>query len=177
MTSEVASLVPREQHGHILKTIIDNPAERDAFGPEMMQEPSAAVAYLGCREDLWVGVICGEGSQFTAGLDAPKVFGPATTARPHLHRSWRPRHRFTYPRAIYPQASARQPGRQGRGPSPSWRAAPPSPEAADHRPPPPSDRRPPVRGRMEAPQDARAWRDDRLDFVREAISLAQETAQ
>jgi enoyl-CoA hydratase len=32
--------------------------------------------------DLWVGVLCAVGSDFTAGLDMPKFFGPNATAKP-----------------------------------------------------------------------------------------------
>lgn len=74
--------VRHEQHGHILKVIIDNATKRNAFSPEMMQQLSDALTHLDRSEDLWVGVICAEGDHFTAGLDMPKFFGPTATAKP-----------------------------------------------------------------------------------------------
>lgn len=77
--SEAAQQVGRvrqERHGHILKIVIDNPGKMNAFGPEMMEELSAALTMLDRDDDLWVGVLCAEGKHFTAGLDMPKFFGP-----------------------------------------------------------------------------------------------------
>lgn len=34
------------------------------------------------NEDLWVGVLCADGADFTAGLDMPKFFGPKATVKP-----------------------------------------------------------------------------------------------
>ena len=36
MSDTPAGQVRHERHGHILKIIIDNPAKRNAFDPEMM---------------------------------------------------------------------------------------------------------------------------------------------
>lgn len=74
--------VRHERHGHVLKIIIDNPAKRNAFVPEMMLQLSAALTLLDEDPDLWVGVLCAVGEHFTAGLDMPKFFGPNATARP-----------------------------------------------------------------------------------------------
>jgi enoyl-CoA hydratase len=78
MTEAVAleGRVRSEHHGRILKIIIDNPAKKNAFVPEMMAQLAAAMTELDRDPDLWVGVLCAEGDHFTAGLDMPKFFGP-----------------------------------------------------------------------------------------------------
>ncbi|HEV2364116.1 MAG TPA: crotonase/enoyl-CoA hydratase family protein [Caulobacteraceae bacterium] len=76
----VEGRVRGERHGHILKIVIDNPAKKNAFVPQMMAQLSAAMTELDRDPDLWVGVLCAEGDNFTAGLDMPKFFGP--TAAP-----------------------------------------------------------------------------------------------
>jgi len=78
--SEIAAAEGRvrsERHGHILKIVIDNPAKKNAFVPQMMAQLSAAMTELDRDPHLWVGVLCAEGDNFTAGLDMPKFFGPA----------------------------------------------------------------------------------------------------
>lgn len=75
-TVAVEGRVHSERHGHILKIIIDNPAKKNAFVPEMMVELSAAMTELDRDPDLRVGVLCAAGDHFTAGLDMPKFFGP-----------------------------------------------------------------------------------------------------
>src|SRR5665213_1350818 len=72
----VEGRVRSERHGHILKIVIDNPAKKNAFVPEMMTQLAAAMTELDRDPDLWVGVLCAEGDNFTAGLDMPKFFGP-----------------------------------------------------------------------------------------------------
>jgi len=77
--SEVATArgrVRAERHDRILKVVIDNPAKKNAFSPEMMLELSNALTELDRDDGLWAGVICAEGENFTAGLDMPKFFGP-----------------------------------------------------------------------------------------------------
>jgi enoyl-CoA hydratase/carnithine racemase len=71
--------VRSERDGHILKIVIDNPAKKNAFTPEMMAQLSAAMTELDRDPQLWVGVLCAEGDNFTAGLDMPKFFGPTAT--------------------------------------------------------------------------------------------------
>jgi enoyl-CoA hydratase len=71
--------VRSERHDHILKIVIDNPAKKNAFVPEMMTQLAAAMTELDRDPDLWVGVLCAEGDNFTAGLDMPKFFGPGAT--------------------------------------------------------------------------------------------------
>ena len=71
-----------ERHDHVLKIVIDNPAKKNAFSPEMMAELSDALTLLDKDDDLWVGVLCAEGKDFTAGLDMPKFFGPTATRKP-----------------------------------------------------------------------------------------------
>ena len=65
-----------EVHGHVFKIIIDNVAKKNSFSPQMMAQLSDAITLLDRTEDYWVGVLCAEGPDFTAGLDMPKFFGP-----------------------------------------------------------------------------------------------------
>jgi len=74
--------VHHERHDRILKIVIDNPAKKNSFTPDMMLQLSEAMTLLDSDPDLWVGVLCAVGSDFTAGLDMPKFFGPTATARP-----------------------------------------------------------------------------------------------
>jgi len=74
--------VRHERHGRILKVVIDNPAKRNAFSPEMMAQLSDALTLLDRDDELWVGVPCAEGDHFTAGLDMPKFFGPGAKPIP-----------------------------------------------------------------------------------------------
>ena len=70
-----------EVHGHVFKIIIDNPAKKNAFSPLMMEQLSDALTELHNNDSYWVGVICAEGKDFTAGLDMPKFFGPTAETR------------------------------------------------------------------------------------------------
>jgi enoyl-CoA hydratase len=70
-----------ETHDHVFKIIIHNPAKKNAFSPAMMEQLSDALTELHNTESLWVGVICAEGKDFTAGLDMPKFFGPTAEKR------------------------------------------------------------------------------------------------
>jgi enoyl-CoA hydratase len=74
--------VHHERHDRILKIIIDNQAKKNSFQPEMMTQLSEALTLLDHDDDLWVGVLCAAGDNFTAGLDMPKFFGPGAKARP-----------------------------------------------------------------------------------------------
>lgn len=76
MTESAEGRVRTERHDRILKVIIDNPAKKNAFVPEMMVQLAAAMTELDRDPELWVGVLCAEGDHFTAGLDMPKFFGP-----------------------------------------------------------------------------------------------------
>ena len=76
---ETEGQVRHEVVGRVLKITIDNPTKRNAFIPEMMQQLSAALTLLDEDPELWAGVLCAEGSHFTAGLDMPKFFGPGAT--------------------------------------------------------------------------------------------------
>lgn len=82
MSEAPVGRVYSERHDHILKIVIANSAKKNAFSPEMMEELSEAMTLLEKDDDLWVGVLCAEGSDFTAGLDMPKFFGPGATAKP-----------------------------------------------------------------------------------------------
>jgi enoyl-CoA hydratase/carnithine racemase len=78
---EQRGVVRTETHGHILKIVIDNPAKKNSFVPEMMDELSDALTRLDNDPDLWVGVLCAVGDHFTAGLDMPRFFGPGAKPR------------------------------------------------------------------------------------------------
>lgn len=74
--------VRHERHGHVLKIVIDNPAKRNAFDPDMMLQLSQALTLLDDDAGLWAGVLCAAGDHFTAGLDMPKFFGPTAVPKP-----------------------------------------------------------------------------------------------
>src|SRR5215475_1674554 len=76
MSDATAGRIRTEVHGHVFKIIIDNVAKKNSFSPEMMAQMSDAVTRLDRTDDYWVGVLCAEGPDFTAGLDMPKFFGP-----------------------------------------------------------------------------------------------------
>jgi enoyl-CoA hydratase/carnithine racemase len=82
MSEAAPGTVRHERIDHILKITIANAAKKNSFSPEMMQELSQALTLLDSDPDLWVGVLCAEGADFTAGLDMPKFFGPGATAKP-----------------------------------------------------------------------------------------------
>jgi enoyl-CoA hydratase len=65
-----------EVHGHVFKIVIDNVAKKNSFSPQMMAQMSDAMTLLDRTDDYWVGVLCADGPDFTAGLDMPKFFGP-----------------------------------------------------------------------------------------------------
>src|SRR6266513_359017 len=79
MTTE--GTIRTEAHDHILKIIIDNPAKKNSFSPLMMDLLSDALTELHNNDSYWVGVICAEGKDFTAGLDMAKFFGPNAERR------------------------------------------------------------------------------------------------
>ncbi|MGM4963063.1 crotonase/enoyl-CoA hydratase family protein [Tardiphaga sp. 1201_B9_N1_1] len=64
-----------EVDGRVFKITIDNPSKKNSFTPQMMEQLSDALTELHNNEAYWVGVICAEGNDFTAGLDMPKFFG------------------------------------------------------------------------------------------------------
>ena len=70
-----------ESHDRIFKIIIDNPAKKNAFSPAMMEQLSDALTELHNNDGYWVGVVCAEGKDFTAGIDMPKFFGPNAEKR------------------------------------------------------------------------------------------------
>src|ERR1700747_3866344 len=74
--------VRHERHDHILKIVIDNPAKKNAFSPEMMAQLSDALTLLDRDDGLWVGVLCAARDNFTPGLDMPKFFGPNASRKP-----------------------------------------------------------------------------------------------
>ena len=78
--AEVVGRVRHERHGRILKIVIDNPAKKNSFHPGMMAELAEALTLLDDDPELWTGVLCAEGENFTAGLDMPKFFGPGAAA-------------------------------------------------------------------------------------------------
>jgi enoyl-CoA hydratase len=81
-STATAGRVHSERVDRILRITIDNPAKKNSFSPEMMQQLSAALTLLDEDPDLWAGVLCANGDDFTAGLDMPKFFGPGANARP-----------------------------------------------------------------------------------------------
>lgn len=81
-STATAGRVHYERVDRILRITIDNPAKKNSFSPEMMQQLSAALTLLDEDPDLWAGVLCAYGDDFTAGLDMPKFFGPGANARP-----------------------------------------------------------------------------------------------
>jgi enoyl-CoA hydratase/carnithine racemase len=82
MVSLIEGAVTHKRQGRILKITIDNTSKKNSFSPEMMQQLSAALTLLDEDPDLWVGVLCAVGADFTAGLDMPKFFGPDAKANP-----------------------------------------------------------------------------------------------
>ncbi len=74
--SRPAGRVTHEREDHILRITIDNVTKKNAFDPWMMEQLSDAMTVLETTDDLWAGVLCAAGSDFTAGLDMPKFFGP-----------------------------------------------------------------------------------------------------
>lgn len=80
-STATAGRVHSERVDRILRIVIDNPAKKNSFSPEMMQQLSAALTLLDEDPDLWAGVLCAYGDDFTAGLDMPKFFGPGANAR------------------------------------------------------------------------------------------------
>ena len=82
MPAAAEGRVFHERHDRILKIVIDNPAKKNAFSPEMMAQLSDALTLLDGDDSLWVGVVCAAGDNFTAGLDMPKFFGPNAARKP-----------------------------------------------------------------------------------------------
>jgi enoyl-CoA hydratase len=76
MTEATAAIgnIRTEVHGNVLKIIIDNASKRNSINPEMMEKLHEAMTVLDETDDYWVGVLCAEGRDFTAGLDLPKFF-------------------------------------------------------------------------------------------------------
>jgi enoyl-CoA hydratase/carnithine racemase len=70
-----------EVDGRVFKITIDNPAKKNSFSPQMMEQLSDALTELHNNDAYWVGVVCAEGKDFTAGLDMPKFFGPNAEKR------------------------------------------------------------------------------------------------
>jgi enoyl-CoA hydratase/carnithine racemase len=77
-----AGHVYHERHDHILKITIDNVAKKNSFIPRMMLELSDSLTLLDEDPELWAGVLCAAGDNFTSGLDMPKFFGPGATLNP-----------------------------------------------------------------------------------------------
>jgi enoyl-CoA hydratase len=77
-----AGQIRTEIHGRVFKIIIDNSAKKNSFSPPMMAQMSDAFTVLHNSDELWVGVVCAEGSDFTSGLDMPKFFGPKADKLP-----------------------------------------------------------------------------------------------
>lgn len=61
--------------GHILKIGISRPTKKNSFSPVMLSELAAAFDLLENDDTLRVGILYGEGGNFTAGLDLMKFAG------------------------------------------------------------------------------------------------------
>jgi enoyl-CoA hydratase/carnithine racemase len=79
MSDKKNGVVRSEREGHILKIVIDNAEKKNSFHPAMMEQLAAALTELENDPELWAGVLCADGENFTAGLDMPKFFGPTAT--------------------------------------------------------------------------------------------------
>lgn len=67
--------------GKVLKITLNNSEKYNSFDPQMMHDLAEAYTRLDQDTDLWVGVLCADGDNFTAGLDMPKFFGPDAEKR------------------------------------------------------------------------------------------------
>jgi enoyl-CoA hydratase/carnithine racemase len=72
--------VVHERHDPILKHVIDNPARKNSFSPEMMAQLSDALTLLDRDDGLWVGVLCAVGENFTAGSTCRNSSAPMRRA-------------------------------------------------------------------------------------------------
>jgi enoyl-CoA hydratase/carnithine racemase len=68
--------------GHVCVISLDNSSKKNAITPELMSELSKHLTSFEADDDLWVAVLDPAGEHTTAGLDMPKFFGPAATAKP-----------------------------------------------------------------------------------------------
>ena len=87
-----------ERHDPILKHVIDNPARKNSFSPEMMAQLSDALTLLDRDDGLWVGVLCAVGENFTAGSTCRNSSAP-------MRRASRARRATSIPSA-WPTAAA-----------------------------------------------------------------------
>lgn len=81
-SSKPEGRVYHERIDHTLKITIDNVARKNSFDPSMMAQLSESLTLLDQDDELWTGVLCAVGSDFTAGLDMPKFFGPGAKPSP-----------------------------------------------------------------------------------------------
>ncbi|HXC51509.1 MAG TPA: crotonase/enoyl-CoA hydratase family protein [Candidatus Limnocylindrales bacterium] len=68
--------------GHICVISLDNRLKKNAITPELMSQLSIHLTSFEEDDSLWVAVLDPAGDHTTAGLDMPKFFGPAATAKP-----------------------------------------------------------------------------------------------
>src|SRR5690349_2960417 len=68
--------------GHVCTISLDNTAKKNAVTPELMAQLSTHLTAFEDNDDLWVAILDPAGENTTAGLDMPKFFGPAATAKP-----------------------------------------------------------------------------------------------
>lgn len=67
------SPVLTERRGHILVITLNRPEARNAVSPGVAQGIEAAIDELESSEDLWVGVLRGNGKVFSAGADLKEI--------------------------------------------------------------------------------------------------------
>lgn len=82
MQAEKTGEVTIEVDGHVCIITVDNIKKKNAYSPEMMEQLAQHLTAFEENDDLWVGILCSAGEHTTAGLDMPKFFGPAATAKP-----------------------------------------------------------------------------------------------
>jgi enoyl-CoA hydratase len=81
-TEQKTAEVEMTVDGHICVISLDNTAKKNAITPDLMAQLSTHLTAFEEDDDLWVAVLDPAGEHTTAGLDMPKFFGPAATAKP-----------------------------------------------------------------------------------------------
>jgi len=90
MQAEKTGEVTMKVDGHVCIITVDNIKKKNAYSPEMMEQLAQHLTAFEENDDLWVGILCSAGEHTTAGLDMPKFFGPAATAKPRPDESGGP---------------------------------------------------------------------------------------
>ncbi|HEV7887504.1 MAG TPA: crotonase/enoyl-CoA hydratase family protein [Acidimicrobiales bacterium] len=66
-------MVEYEPKGHVALLTINRPEARNAVNGDMARAMEAAIDRLEADEDVWVGIVTGEGSVFSAGADLKAI--------------------------------------------------------------------------------------------------------